>query len=252
MFPTDDLRSVVRWLNGRNTLSGMVRALREVLPGDSEFGDPLSTAGTDPAQVLARRAWAASGGRWTVLAELGLAGLQLADWLGPQPDGVGPDSEVAVLFTDLVGYSSWAVHAGDGSALRLLREVDAVVSQAVQDAGGSVVKRLGDGTMAVFPEAPAALAGAQESMRATAECKADGYDPELRAGLHFGSPQPIGGDFIGVDVNIAARLCEAAGPSEILMTEKVADHLDGAREDLRRYDAHQLPGVPRALQIYAT
>src|SRR3954471_19599850 len=107
------LRSGIGWLNGRNSLAEVVRAGRELLPGDSRFGDPLSTAGAEPAQVLARRAWAASGGHWTVLAELGLAALQVADWLGPSRGRLPRDGGVAVLFTDLVGYSSWAVEAGD-------------------------------------------------------------------------------------------------------------------------------------------
>jgi hypothetical protein len=31
------------------------RLAREILPGDHELGDPLSTAGDQPSQVLARR-----------------------------------------------------------------------------------------------------------------------------------------------------------------------------------------------------
>src|SRR3954470_14587570 len=77
------LRSGAGWLNGSQSLAELVRTWREVLPGDSRFGDPISTAGAEPAQVLARRACAARGGHWTVLAELGLAALQVADWLGP-------------------------------------------------------------------------------------------------------------------------------------------------------------------------
>jgi adenylate cyclase len=199
--------------------------------------------------VLARRAWAASGGRWTVLAELGLAALQVADWLGPSGRGLGDGSKVAVLFTDLVGYSDWAVRAGDEESLEVLRRVDARVTDAVTEAGGAVVKRLGDGTMAVFPDATPALEAARKALEVAPEAKVDGYDPTLRAGLHFGSPQPIGSDFIGVDVNIAARLCQAAGPNEILMTETIAT-LAGDRVPVEPRDPGRLPGVPRGMRLY--
>jgi adenylate cyclase len=240
------LRSGAGWLDRRASVAELVRMFRAALPGDSRFGDPISTAGAEPAQVLARRAWAAGGGHWTVLAELGLAALQVADWLRPN----AADRTLAVLFTDHVGFSSWAVEAGDRQSLEALRRVDAVVTSAVEDAGGAVVKRLGDGTMAVFSGGAEALAAAGAAMRAASRLHVGDYDPVLRAGLHCGSPQPIGGDFIGIDVNIAARLCEAAEPNEILMTDRVADDLDGHAPKLEPRAARPLRGVPRSLELY--
>ena len=243
-------RSGIGWLNSRRSLAELVHALREVLPGDPRFGDPISTAGAEPAQRLARRAWAASGGQWTVLAELGLAALQVADWAGPSRGSLPSDRLVAVLFTDLVGYSSWAVEAGDRLSIEAVRRVDAVVTTAVEEAEGAVVKRLGDGTMAVFPEAEQALAAAKAALRAANGLDVDGFEAVLRAGLHLGAPQPIGGDFIGIDVNIAARLCESARPNEILMTDRIASVLDGAGAELERRPQRKLRGVPDSLALY--
>src|SRR4051812_41745232 len=249
-LPDPGLRRAADWLNRRGSLAELVRTLREILPGDSRFGDPISTAGTEPAQVLARRAWAASGGHWTVLAELGLAALQVADWLGPSRSGVPSEGGVAVLFTDLVGYSSWAVEAGDREAVEALRRVDTVVTAAVEEADGAVVKRLGDGTMAVFSDSAAALSAAKAALQAASGLHVDGYETVLRAGLHLGSPQPIGGDFLRIDVNIPARLCEAAEPGEILMTDRVATALDGASEGVERRGHRHLRGVPDDLHLY--
>jgi hypothetical protein len=80
----------MRWLNRRRSLVSVVRAGRQVLPGDSDFGDPMSTVGTSPPRVLGRRAGALNQGRLSILAEISLAGLQVADWLGEDLRGSPP------------------------------------------------------------------------------------------------------------------------------------------------------------------
>jgi class 3 adenylate cyclase len=65
-----------------------------------------------------------------------------------------------VVFTDLVGFSEWALGAGDDAMLRLLRWVAQVVDPSLIEAGGQVVKRMGDGIMAVFPDPVSAIVGA--------------------------------------------------------------------------------------------
>ena len=244
------LRDAIAWVNRRGSLSMLVRSLRETLPGDPDFGDPMSTTAPEPAQVLARRAWGATSGRFSTLAELGLAALQLADWLGPDTRRVGGDGDMAIFFTDLVGFSTWAVHAGDDDSLELLRRVDAQVTESVTEEGGLVVKRLGDGTMAVFDDADAALRAAVSALRRAPEGGVDGYEPQLRAGLHLGTPQPIGNDFIGVDVTIAARLCEAAEPGELLMSGVIVDDLGENAGHARPLGRRPLPGVPPELSLH--
>ncbi len=247
-----ETRGLLRWLNARRSLRPAVRTLRELLPGDADFGDPLSTTGSDPQRVLARQAWAAANdGRWSALAELGMALLQIADWAGEDLRSGRGESEVAILFTDLVGFSTWALKAGDVDSLKALRSIDAVVSEVVEDNGGEVVKRLGDGTMAVFPDAGCALAAAERAIELVREVKLDGYEPQLRAGLHFGTPQPIGTDYIGVDVNVAARLCEAATRNQVLISEPIRRHLGPRRGRLRRRRISELRGVPHGLALYS-
>jgi adenylate cyclase len=228
-----------------------VRAWRELLPGDPNFGDPLSTTGNDPAQLLARRAYALNDSRWGIAGEMSLAALQLATWLSEDVAPRNREDDVAILFTDLVNFSSWALDAGDTQSLDLLRQVDAAVSAVVEECGGQVVKRLGDGSMAVFAEAPTALTAACSALKAGAAVEVDGYQPELRAGLHYGNPRSIGSDYIGIDVNVAARLCEAARGNEVLISGAVKDHLDDKASALERRPVEELNGVPSALKTYA-
>ena len=110
------------------------------------------------------------------------------------------DREVAILFTDLVDFSDWVLDAGDERAVELVRAVGEVVEGAVRAHGGRVVKRLGDGLMAVFDDPASAVRAACEAAAAVGELHA----PGLRAGVHLGRPRKLGGDYFGVDVNVAA------------------------------------------------
>jgi adenylate cyclase len=54
-----------------------VKIARELLPGDSRYGDPLSTVGSEPRAVLARRLGELAQDRPGLLKEMGLSALQL-------------------------------------------------------------------------------------------------------------------------------------------------------------------------------
>lgn len=244
------LRQGMRWLNRRRSLVSIVKAGRQVMPGDAGFGDPMSTSGTSPAHVLGRRAWTLSGGRFSFLGELALAGLQVADWLGEDIiGGVASSEEQTIVFADLRGFSSWALSAGDEKAADLLRSADAVITEVVETRDGVVVKRLGDGVMAIFVDCPSAVEAAFEAIAAVDAVSVNGYEPALRAGVHVGRPQRIGNDYVGVDVNISARLCEAAPTGGVLISSAVHERIEGTWPDAHAPEA-RLRGVPADVRVY--
>jgi adenylate cyclase len=157
---------------------------------------------------------------------------------------------VAILFTDLVGFSSWALEAGDEPALRLLREVAAAIEPPVSERRGEIVKRLGDGLMAAFWDAGSATEAAFAAHERIAAVEVAGFRPRLRTGIHLGRPRKVGGDYLGVDVNIAARLCDAAKPGEVLVSDRVLLQLDpnAFAGKSRRFRAK---GTPKGLAAYA-
>ena len=61
------------------------------------------------------------------------------------------------MFTDLVGFSAWSLPAGDDATLKLLRRVAQVIEPPLLTAGGHIVKRMGDGIMAVFSDPATAV-----------------------------------------------------------------------------------------------
>lgn len=237
--------------NERDGVVRAVRALRSRLPGDHSYGDPLSVAGDEPPQLIAQRLAAAADARPSAVRELGFGALQLWQALSEAQGRGRGDEPLAIMFTDLVGFSDWALGAGDDAALELLRTVGRTVDPAIKQRDGRIVKRLGDGVMAVFDEAAPAVDAALEASRAVGEIQLDGYSPELRAGIHFGRPRKLGSDFFGVDVNVAARVADAAGPGEVLISESVCDQLGGSDMELRRRWRFKAKGAPKDLKVYS-
>lgn len=164
------------------------------------------------------------------------------------------DRPVTVLFTDLSGFSTWALRAGDDAAVGLLREVTRAVEPALTAHRGKVVKRLGDGVMAVFPDPQHAYDAVLDAKARVDGIEVDGHRPRLRAGLHTGRPRQVRGDLLGVDVNIAARLVQRAQPDEVLVSDVALAGLDPERVHARRKKTFLLmavKGVPAGMVVYA-
>jgi adenylate cyclase len=245
------LRGAVVSLDTRPALLAAARRLRRHLPGDEKFGDPLSTAGVTPVQILARGVSALRPERESVVHEAGLAVLQVWQSLSEAIGRGRGDAELAILFTDLVEFSSWELEAGDAAALELLREVDAVIEAAIIAHRGRIVKRLGDGLMATFLTARGAVDGALEAQDALQHVELDGYRPRMRAGIHWGRPRSLGGDYLGVDVNVASRVGEAAKAGQVLVSDRAIARLDLLGLKTGRHKRLRTHGAPRDLRVAA-
>jgi adenylate cyclase len=238
-----------RRLNRHPRLVSSARRTRERAMGDDEFVDLLSTARGRPADLAARQLVAARGAEHGVLGELGLTALQAWQRLSESQDRGRGKVDVAILFTDLVGFSSWALEAGDQLAIELLREFSAAVEPPITDRRGEVVKRLGDGVMGAFWDSSSAAEAALAANERAATIEVGGYRPRLRTGIHLGRPRKLGGDYLGVDVNIAARLADAAKPGEILVSDPILAALDPATVSARKR-RFRAKGAPPDLAAY--
>jgi len=237
-------------LNRQPRLLRAARSTRERLLGGDEFVDRLSTARGRPTDIAAQQLVDLRGDTHGVLGELGLTALQAWQRLAESQDRGRGKVDVAILFTDLVGFSSWALEAGDEPALRLLREVAEAIEPPIAERQGEVVKRLGDGLMAAFWDAQSAAEAAFAAQERIATVEVSGYRPQLRTGIHLGRPRKVGGDYLGIDVNVAARLCEEAKPGEILASDRALLKLDPAAftGKHRRFRAK---GAPKELAVYS-
>ena len=231
-------------------LLAAARWLRKRLPGDERFGDPLSTAGDAPPEVLARQVSARQrSNRPSVAHELGMGALQVWQGLSETAGRGRGTEEVALLFTDLVGFSSWALEVGDEPAIELLREVGHVLDGAIAGHDGAVVKHQGDGTMAVFEHSNDAALAALDARDGMEGIEVAGHRPRLRSGIHSGKPRKLGGDYLGVDVNIAARVVEAAKPQQVLVSQVSCEALDAGVFEIAKAKRLKAPGTPKEFRV---
>jgi class 3 adenylate cyclase len=249
-------------LHGRNHSPGavaLIRRARRLLPGDPEFGDPLSTAGEGGPRAAARAADRLLGDRDAVSREVSLGVLQVWQALTESVSRRPANPEVTLVFTDLVGFSSWSLEAGDDAALTLLRQVARAVEPPLLDAGGHIVKRMGDGLMAVFGDPTVAVRAVLAAKEALKSVEVAGYTPRMRVGVHTGRPQRLAADWLGVDVNIAARVMERATKGGVMVSSSTLDliaqsELEAmgvvAKRARRPVFAGKTPGMPADLAIY--
>jgi len=225
------------------------QAARGLLPGDKSYGDPLSVAGNEPTALIGQRITNLTNDRPSAIRELGLSTLQVWQALSEAQGRGRGDTEVSILFTDLVGFSKWALEAGDENALELLRCVGLAVDPCVTAHDGRIVKRLGDGIMAVFPDPTEAVCAALDATESLRDVKVAGHEPQIRAGVHVGRPRKLGGDYYGVDVNVAARIAAAARAGEVLISDPAREQLSDGAIDLRprRFRAK---GAPKDLKVF--
>ena len=87
---------------------------------------------------------------------------------------------------------------------------------------------------------------ALQAQRGRRRIEVRGHTPQLRAGVHVGRPRRVGRDYLGVDVNIAARIGEAAKAGEVLVSETACEHLDADSFELGRSRRFAPPGPRRA------
>ena len=250
------------WLKNTNTnpgVIGFIKRARRVLPGDPDFGDPLSMAGGGGPRAAARAADRLLGARDHATREVSLAGLQVWQALTERVARRPANPEVTIVFTNLVGFSEWSLQAGDDATLRLLRRVAAAVEPPLLDHGGHIVKRMGDGMMAVFRDPGVAVASVLAARDAVKTVEVQGYTPRMRFGLHTGRPQRLGADWLGVDVNIAARVMERATRGGIMVSGSTLELIEVAQLDelgvtakrVRRQMFTSKPsGVPTDLAMY--
>lgn len=154
---------------------------------------------------------------------------------------------MTILFTDIVDATGHAARMGDARWRDLLSAHDAAIHREVERYGGRQVKTLGDGYMAAFEGPPSDGLRCARTVLAAVR----GLGIELRAGLHTGECELIGGDVGGMAVHIAARVCDMAAPGQVLVSGTSYGTVVGSGLAFEALGAHALRGVPGPWPIFA-
>jgi class 3 adenylate cyclase len=157
------------------------------------------------------------------------------------------DPDIAtVLFTDIVDSTSSVARVGDHRWQQTLTDLDEFVDFEVARVGGRVVKRTGDGHLAVFAKPRPALSAALAIIAA-----APTLNVRVRAGVHTGEIENRPDeDIAGIAVHIASRVTNQASSQEVWVSRTVADLLVGADVRFEDRGEHSLKGLPEAWRLY--
>jgi len=131
---------------------------------------------------------------------------------------------IAVMFSDIRGFTSYTAREGDRAAYELSRTHEVLLREQIEEQDGIVVKTMGDGIMAAFAELPAAVhaaVGIQKAIRQR-NGRHSSEPIDVGVGLASGTPIVTEADLIGNSVNLSQRVSSLAKGGQILATEEFA------------------------------
>jgi pimeloyl-ACP methyl ester carboxylesterase len=161
---------------------------------------------------------------------------------GPEPDRV----LATVMFTDIVDATRRASELGDRRWGELLGAHHGLVREELARFRGREIDTAGDGFLASF-DGPARAVRAAAAI--THGVRRLGL--EVRAGLHTGECEMMGGKLGGVAVHIGARIAAQAGAGEVLVSSTVKDLVAGSGLRFADRGLQSLKGLPGEWRIFA-
>jgi class 3 adenylate cyclase len=165
---------------------------------------------------------------------------------GVRSGGEGDVRTMTLLFTDIVASTEHQARVGPREWSRLTDHHDAMVRAALSRHRGHEVKTTGDGFLATFDATGRALRCAADILGGAKD-----IGLTLRAGVHTGEVEVRGDDIAGLAVTIAKRVCDLAGPGQVLVTRTVADHVVGSGIGFEDGGDRELKGVPGVWRLFA-
>jgi predicted ATPase/class 3 adenylate cyclase len=153
--------------------------------------------------------------------------------------GLPTGPAVTFMFTDIEGSTRLERAAGSAAWAGLVARHDDLLREAIERYGGVVVKTEGDAFFAAFAEP---LGGASAAVAAQRAIAGEPWPPDVlvrvRMGLHLGegrlrqgSPPGAPEDYVGIDVNYAARIAAVGNGGQIVVSDPLAVALGGGFHD---------------------
>ena len=143
----------------------------------------------------------------------------------PKPAPVPTADVYTIMFTDIESSTELTQRLGDAKAQEILHVHNEIVRDALQAHSGDEIKHTGDGIMASFSSSSGALSCAvtiQQAIKAHVEAH-PGTPLAVYIGLNAGEPVAEDSDLFGTAVQLARRICDKAGPGEVLASNVVRE-----------------------------
>jgi adenylate cyclase len=126
--------------------------------------------------------------------------------------------QATVVFTDLHGSTAVFEALGNARATEMVTHITGWIAKQCESHKGRVVKTLGDGVLALFPDGESAVKAVVDLQRLHMKNMLRGPSEAampIRIGVASGEVEIVDGDCYGDAVNVSARLCDLCGPNQI-------------------------------------
>ncbi len=194
---------------------------------------------------------------------------QIVSQVGSVKLGSGEKRPVVIFFSDIRGFTPMSEKMGPDEITTLLTQYFTEMVEIIFEHGGTLDKFIGDAIMAIWgaplaheDDASRAIAAAIEMQRVLVELNqkwtGEGRQPvNIGIGINYGevfagnigSERRLEYTVIGDAVNTASRLCDKAGPGEILISEPFYQTLKKP-PPVEALEPLQLKGKARAVAVY--
>lgn len=164
-----------------------------------------------------------------------------------------PSGTVHLLFSDIGGSTHLAQQLGE-KYVQVLEKHQRILRETFIKWNGHEVSTHGDSFFAVFSRASDAISAAVEAQHVLdRETWPEDVRLQIRIGIHTGEPRLVNRDYVGVDVHRAARICAAAYPGQVLLsnqTRVMVERQLPSNVTLRELGKYRLKDLNEPEQIY--
>jgi adenylate cyclase len=151
---------------------------------------------------------------------------------------------ITLCFIDLTGFTRYTEEEGDMEALDAVENFIASVESTLPREA-TIVKTIGDEVMVVSPDAASLTEWAVDFLGRFSR------RPQPRVGIHCGEAVYRDGDYFGSQVNLAHRVVNRALAGEVLVTDRVAEAIEGRdRLGLEPIGSVSLKGFPAPTELF--
>jgi class 3 adenylate cyclase len=153
---------------------------------------------------------------------------------------------LTLLMSDIVDSTRTATRLGDAAWRQVLAEHNRLTRATLDRFRGREVKTTGDGFLATFGGAAAAIRAAMAIRDAVR-----GLDIQVRIGVHTGEVEILPDDVGGVAVHAAARIMALGNASEIIVSAVTRDLVEGSELRFEDRGRQEVKGLARPIEVFA-